>query len=40
MEYMLFICSDPSAPKYVAAEDNIVAWGALGRLQHDLLTIL
>ena len=27
MEYMLFICSDPTAPAYVAAEDNIVEWG-------------
>ncbi len=26
MEYMLFICSDPTAPEYVAAEDNIVEW--------------
>src|SRR6478735_3397632 len=25
---MLFICSDPTAPAYVAAEDNIVEWGA------------
>ncbi|SDP82602.1 hypothetical protein SAMN04487914_14815 [Arthrobacter sp. ok909] len=28
MEYMLFICSDSAAPAYVAAEDNIVEWGA------------
>lgn len=28
MEYMLFICTDPTAPAYVAAEDNIVEWGA------------
>lgn len=28
MEYMLFICSDPAAPEYVAAEDNIVEWAA------------
>ena len=28
MEYMLFICTDPTAPKYVAAEDNIEEWGA------------
>ena len=25
---MLFICTDPTAPKYVAAEDNIEEWGA------------
>jgi len=28
VEYMLFICTDPAAPKYVAAEDNIVEWVA------------
>jgi hypothetical protein len=28
VEYMLFICSDPAAPKYVAAEDNIGQWSA------------
>jgi hypothetical protein len=28
VEYMLFICSDPAAPEYVAAEDNIVEWVA------------
>ncbi|PFG34658.1 hypothetical protein ATL42_2578 [Sanguibacter antarcticus] len=28
MEYMLFICTDPSAPAYVAAEDNIGEWVA------------
>jgi hypothetical protein len=26
MEYLLFICNDPSAPPYVAAEDNIQEW--------------
>jgi hypothetical protein len=26
MEYMLLICTDPSAPEYVAAEDNIEEW--------------
>ncbi|MFC9350544.1 YciI family protein [Arthrobacter sp. NPDC057013] len=25
---MLFICTDPTAPKYVAAEDNIEEWVA------------
>ncbi|RAM36154.1 YciI family protein [Arthrobacter globiformis] len=25
---MLFICTDPTASKYVAAEDNIEEWGA------------
>lgn len=28
MEYMLFICTDPTAPAYVAAEDNIEEWSA------------
>ena len=28
VEYMLFICTDPTAPAYVAAEDNIAEWGA------------
>jgi hypothetical protein len=28
VEYMLFICNDPAAPEYVAAEDNIVEWVA------------
>ena len=28
MKYMLFICTDPEAPQYVAAEDNIKEWGA------------
>ena len=28
MEYMLFICRDPTAPEYVAAQDNIVEWWA------------
>ncbi len=28
MEYMLFICTDPTAPPYVAAEDNIQEWSA------------
>jgi hypothetical protein len=26
VEYMLFICNDPTAPAYVAAEDNIAEW--------------
>ena len=26
MEYMLFICTDPEAPEYVEAEDNIEEW--------------
>lgn len=26
MNYMLFICTDPEAPEYVAAEDNIEEW--------------
>ncbi len=26
MEYMLFVCTDPSAPPYLAAEDNIEEW--------------
>jgi hypothetical protein len=28
MRYMLFIATDPTAPKYVAAEDNIEEWVA------------
>jgi hypothetical protein len=28
MNYMLFICTDPEAPEYVAAEDNIEEWVA------------
>ena len=28
MEYMLFICTDPSAPEYIPAEDNIGEWVA------------
>jgi hypothetical protein len=28
MKYMLFICSDPAAPEYVPAEDNIEEWVA------------
>ncbi|ALE05718.1 hypothetical protein AL755_09965 [Arthrobacter sp. ERGS1:01] len=28
MNYMLFICADPEAPEYVAAEDNIEEWVA------------
>lgn len=28
MDYMLFICTDPTAPEYVAAEDNIGEWVA------------
>lgn len=28
MEYLLFICNDPTAPEYVAAEDNIEEWVA------------
>ncbi|MGA7205223.1 MAG: YciI family protein [Specibacter sp.] len=28
MKYMLFICTDPEAPKYVAADDNIEEWVA------------
>lgn len=26
MEYLLFICSDPTAPTYVPEEDNILEW--------------
>ncbi|MBW4096073.1 MAG: hypothetical protein HIU81_12280 [Acidobacteria bacterium] len=26
MEYMFFVCTDPTAPPYVAAEDNIEEW--------------
>lgn len=26
MEYLLFICNDPTAPAYVPAEDNIREW--------------
>lgn len=28
MDYMLFICTDPAAPEYVPAEDNIEEWAA------------
>ncbi|MCU1527217.1 MAG: hypothetical protein JWP75_980 [Frondihabitans sp.] len=28
MQYVLFICNDPSAPEYVPAEDNIEEWVA------------
>lgn len=28
MDYMLFICTDPTAPAYVPAEDNIEEWSA------------
>lgn len=28
MEFILFICTDPTAPKYVAEEDNIEDWVA------------
>jgi hypothetical protein len=28
MQYILFICSDPSAPTYIPEEDNIEEWVA------------
>ena len=26
MEFLLFVCTDPTAPPYLAAEDNIEEW--------------
>ncbi|MCU1585000.1 MAG: YCII-related protein [Microbacteriaceae bacterium] len=26
MQYIMFVCTDPSAPTYVASEDNIEEW--------------
>jgi hypothetical protein len=26
MQFLLFVCNDPSAPEYVAADDNIEEW--------------
>jgi len=26
MQFMLFVCTDPTAPEYVPAEDNIEEW--------------
>lgn len=28
MQFIMFVCTDPTAPEYVAAEDNIEEWGA------------
>lgn len=28
MQFILFVCTDPTAPEYVAAEDNIEEWAA------------
>jgi hypothetical protein len=28
MKFILFVCTDPTAPEYVAAEDNIEEWAA------------